>query len=174
MKIKCYFSIFIAILTMTGCTAGREKITFSSESLPAQPQADSIPSPPKIKGLEKEELEKIEVVVFSYLLQKHFGDDEFSAIFLETTDAETSVLAKKFPKHIPPIKTLWHAQIRPNRSPLDRDTSRPAIIFNVNALESENGTVEAIGRWFAGDARAGFYIFELRKSGDDWLIKSMK
>ena len=48
------------------------------------------------------------------------------------------------------------------------------MVFSVDALDPEDGTVEAIGRWFAGDAVTGFYTFQLKKSGEDWHIESVK
>jgi len=63
------------------------------------------------------------------LLQRHFGDDgDYSAIFLQTDEAETAVLMKHYPAHVPPIKPLQRVELRPGKSPLDLDTGRSAMI----------------------------------------------
>lgn len=48
------------------------------------------------------------------------------------------------------------------------------MILSVDTLDPEDGTVEAVGRWFAGDAVTGFYTFELKKIGGKWRIQSVK
>ena len=93
---------------------------------------------------------------------------------LQAEEAETAALMKLYPAHVPPIKPLQRVELRPGKSPLDRETGRPAMILSVDALDPEGDTVEAIGKWFAGDAVTGFYTFTLRKSGDEWHIESVK
>ena len=89
---------------------------------------------------------KVELEIFGWLLQRHFGDDgACSAIFLQAEDAETAVLMKHYPAHVPPIKPLRYLELRPGKSPLDLDTGRPAMILTVEALDPEDETVEAIG-----------------------------
>ena len=48
------------------------------------------------------------------------------------------------------------------------------MVLSVNALDPEDETVEAIGKWFAGDAVTGFYTFKLKESGEEWHIESVK
>ncbi|MGD0746052.1 MAG: hypothetical protein ABSA45_12940, partial [Verrucomicrobiota bacterium] len=79
-----------------------------------------------------------------------------------------------FPNHIPPIKAGYRAELRPGRTPVDKDTGRPAMILSVDVLEPEGDTVAAIGRWHAGDAVTGFYTFKLRKNGAEWIIENVK
>ena len=84
------------------------------------------------------------------------------------------VLMKHYPAHVPPIKPLQHMELRPGKSPLDRNTGQPAMVLSVDALIPEDETVEAIGKWFAGDAVTGFYTFKLKKNGEEWHIESVK
>jgi hypothetical protein len=77
------------------------------------------------------------------------------------------------PRHVPPIKPNDRVELRENRTPLDRDTDRPAIILSREISDPTNQTVEAIGRWYAGGAVAGFYGFELYQVGDDWIIQNV-
>jgi hypothetical protein len=173
-KFQIIFSLLLAWLAM-GCAGNKEKIVFSDEHSQAQERsvAAVIPAPPK--KLEKQDLIKVEVAIYSYLLQRHFWDDgEYSAIFLQGDDAEVAALIKKFPNHVPPIKPDYRAELRPGRTPLDKETDKPAMILSVDALDPENDTVQAIGKWYAGDAVTGFYSFDLKKNGDDWEIESVK
>ena len=51
-------------------------------------------APPK-KTLEQQDRIKIDLEIFGWLLQRHFGDDgAYSAIFLQAEEAETAVLMK--------------------------------------------------------------------------------
>jgi hypothetical protein len=83
-------------------------------------------------------------------------------------------IIKKFPKHVPPIKMSDRAELHPNRTPIDRDTGRPAMILSVEALDPAGDKVDAIGRWYAGGAVSGFYTFALRKSGGNWVVESVR
>jgi hypothetical protein len=177
IAMKLFFTMLCACL-LAGCGTNKEKIIFNDN--PTHPgisknegvMAPVVPTRPK--KLEYRDQFKIDVAVYGYLLQRHFWDDgEYSAIFLQGEDAEVDVLIKKFPDHIPPIKTSNRAELRPNRTPVDRDTGRPAMILSVEALDPTNETVEAIGSWYAGGAVSGFYGFELQKVGDDWIIQNV-
>ena len=171
--LRCNSFLLLAFVT-AGCVANREKISFSDERQPPV-HADSAPIPAPKPKLERQDLAKVEVQVFSYLLQRHLDDSgEYSAVFLEADEGVVQTLMKKFPKNNPPIKLMRHAKIRTGQSPLDLDTDRLAMVLSVNALDPESGMVEAIGRWFAGDAVTGFYTFELEKIGGDWVIQSVK
>jgi len=174
MKIHFVPALLLA-LAAVGCATDREKIVFSDDNLPKHSWHDSPPAAPPKKTLEPQDRTRVELAIFGWLLQRHFGDDgAYSAIFLQAEAAETAVLMKQFPAHVPSIKPLQHVEMRPGKSPLDRDTGRPAMVLSVDALDPEDGTVGAIGRWFAGDAVTGFYTFQLKKSGEDWLIESVK
>ena len=48
------------------------------------------------------------------------------------------------------------------------------MILSVDALEPEGNTVEAIGKWYAGDAVTGHYTFSLKKVDGEWTIESVK
>ena len=173
-KLQIVFSLLLSLL-LAGCATNSEKIIFSDEhsQTQARPVAAAVPSPPK--KLDKRDLIKVELAIYSYLLQRHFWDNgEYSAIFLQGDDAEIAALIKKFPNHVPPIKPDYRAELRPGRTPLDTETGKPAMILSVDALDPEGDTVQAIGRWFAGDAVSGFYSFDLKKSGDDWEIENVK
>ena len=165
----------LLVLMLAGCATDRETIVFSDEIPRQSIRNDSLPAPPPKKSLEKPDRIQIEAEIFGWLLQRHFGDDGgYSAVFLQTGEAETEALMKRFPGHVPPIKPLLRVEMRPGRSPLDRDADRPAMILSVDTLDPEDGTVEAVGRWFAGDAVTGFYTFDLKKIGGEWRIESVK
>ena len=118
---------------------------------------------------------KIDLAVYGFLLNRHFWDtDEYAAIFLQGDDGEVRALLRQFPQHVPPIKPGYHADLRPNLTPRDQDSGRPAMILSVDIVEATNGVAEAIGRWYAGPAVSGFYTFELKKSGDDWAVESSR
>ena len=174
---KIHFNpVLLLALAVAGCATDREKIVFLSDNnLPKRIRNDLPPGPPPKKTLEQQDRTKIDLEIFGWLLQRHFGDDgAYSAIFLQAEEAETAALMKLYPAHVPPIKPLQRVELRPGKSPLDRETGQPAMILSVDALDPEGDTVEAIGKWFAGDAVTGFYTFTLRKSGDEWHIESVK
>ena len=147
-----FCSWILAVCFFAGCGTGRN---------PASPK------------LEETDQFKIDVAVYGFLLNRHFGEDgEYSAIFLAGEDAEVNAVARQFPGHIPPIKPSYRANLQPNRTPLDKDTGRSAMIFSVDILDVTNAPAEAIGRWYAGPAVVGFYTFELEKSGDAWVVRA--
>jgi len=118
---------------------------------------------------------KVNEAVYGYLLQRHFWDDgQYTAIFLQGEDAEVDALRRDFPNHVPPIKPGKRAKLHPNRTPIDRDTDKPAMILGVEASEPVNGTVEAIGTWYGGGAVSGHYAFSLKKVNGEWMIENVK
>lgn len=118
---------------------------------------------------------KIDEAVYGYLLQRHFCDNgEYTAIFLQGEDAEVDVIRRDFPNQVPPIKSGKRAKLHPNRTPIDRDTDKPAMILGVDASEPVNDTVEAIGTWYAGGAASGHYTFSLKKVNGEWMIESVQ
>jgi hypothetical protein len=61
--------------------------------------------------------------------------------------------------------------VHPHKTPLDADTYKPAMILSADVNEpNQDGSVDATGRWYAGDAVTGFRAFHLEKAGDDWQI----
>jgi hypothetical protein len=175
--VKIHFiSTLLLTLAVAGCATERDKIVLiSDDNLPKHIKNDLPPVAPAKKTLEQQDQIKIDLEIFGWLLQRHFGDDgAYSAVFLRAEEAETAVLMKNYPAHVPPIKPLQRVELRPGKSPLDRDTGQPAMILSVDALDPEDDTVEAIGKWFAGDAVTGFYTFTLKKSDEEWHIESVK
>ncbi len=174
MKLQFLFSLLLALVA-AGCSTKKGQIIFSDESTAYQAKTNAVESP-ELKRLEKQDEFKIDLAVYSDLLQRHFWDDgEYSAIFLQGKDAEVNALIRKFPNHVPPIKPAYRAELPLNRTPVDKDTGKPAMILSVDIAEPNAGdSVDAIGRWFAGEAVAGFYTFELKKTGDEWEIESVR
>jgi hypothetical protein len=163
----------VPLLLVSGCASNDEKIYFASASkLPAPPPESSAMA----KGLLKADERKIQMAIYSYLLDRHFWDDaNYTAIFAQADDAVVEALMKKYPTHVPPIKQSFRIDLRSNQSPLDRDTGKPVMILGADVGEpNEDGSVDVIGRWYAGGAVQGFYTFSLKKTGDDWTIASVK
>ena len=173
-KKKIIFTAICACL-LAGCNANKEEIRFSDEGSPEPTNVVAPAVPPQPQKLGKTDLLKVEMAVYGYLLQRHFWDaGDYSAIFLQADDAEVAAIRRAFPNHNPPLKAAFHAGLRPGRTPMDKDTGEPAMILSVDAPEPEGDAVEAIGRWYAGDAVTGFYTFDLKKSGAEWVIESVK
>ena len=150
--------VFLCLLA--GCATDKYSELFLSD--PAQ-------------RLEDGDVFKIEAAVYGYLLGRHFWDqDEYSAIFLEGDNARVAALIRQFPNHVPPIKPSDRIELHPNRTPIDKDTGRPAIIFSAKAMDPTNGVAEAIGSWYAGGAVSGLYAFVLVKVDGQWAIQSVK
>jgi hypothetical protein len=171
MKLKIFFAT-LGVCLLAGCGTDKERFVDERPQPPNRP-ADSLIAPSK--KLSEQDLFKVELAVYSYLLQRHFWDEnEYSAVFLQGDDDEVAALIKIIPDHVPPIKTSDHADLRPNRTPIDRDTGQPAMILSVDALDPEGDTVQAVGKWYAGGAVSGFYTFALKKNGGDWMIESVK
>ena len=176
--VKTALSFLFAILSaclVAGCSSDKEYIRFSDERLPETTNVAATAALPQAPRLGKDDLLKVEMAVYGYLLQRHFWDaGEYSAIFLQADDAEVKAIRRIFPNHIPPIKAACRAELRPGRTPVDKDTGGPAMILSVDALEPEGDTVAAIGKWHAGDAVTGHYIFSLKKLNGEWTIESVK
>jgi hypothetical protein len=118
---------------------------------------------------------KIEAAVYGYLLEKHpWDNNEYTAVFLEGSDARVAALIRKFPNQVPPIKLSNRMQLRPNQTPIDKDTGKPAMILSAKAMEPTNDVSEAIGTWYAGGALSGMYAFVLVKADGEWTIQSAK
>ena len=115
-------------------------------------------------------------MIFSYLLERHFWDlADYSAVFLQADDKEVAALIKKYPDHNPPIKQSSHAKLQAHHTPMDKDTNKPAMILSVEVNEpNADGSVDALGRWYAGDAVTGFRAFNLKKVDGAWQIATVK
>ena len=171
-------ALMTSLILLSGC-ADQKPIQFSDQhmaTLGSRAEAPSAsPKKPEIQKLSKTDLFKVEVAVYHDLLQRHFWDNgEYSAVFLQGDDDEVDALIKEFPNHVPPIKRSSSADLRPNRTPMDKDTGKPAMILSVDTLDPVDNTVQAVGKWYAGGAVSGFYTFALKKDGADWVIESAK
>jgi hypothetical protein len=162
----------VAGFLTVGCQSDKTVIPFSDEASVPRLDTNSV-ALPRASGLPKEDEAKIEIQVFSNLLTKHFWEDgDYTAIFLRADDAEVAALQKQFPDRKPPIKESYRVDLKPNQSPRDKDTGMPAMILSVDMDEpAADGTVTAIGKWYAGGAVTGFYSYQLKKIGDDWVIQ---
>jgi len=174
MKSKIVFAT-LCVCLLAGCFTNKEQIVFSDEPSVRQ-VTNTVAVLPQSNKLEKVDELKVREVVFGYLLSRHFWDDgEYSAIFFQGKDDEVDALIKKFPDHIPPIKPSYRAELPPDRTPIDKDTGKPAMILSANVGEpNADDSIDAIGRWYAGGAVTGVYSFVLKKSGDSWEIESVK
>ena len=116
---------------------------------------------------------KIETAVIGYMLERPvWKPGEYGAIFLKGDDDEVAALIRRFPNHEPPIRPSDRVMLQPNRTPIDKDTGRPAIILSADVPESFGGEAEALGQWYAGPAVTGHYVFKLKKVGEEWKIES--
>jgi hypothetical protein len=173
LKIKLTLApLVVALLAAaTGCASHKDKIVFTDDAdiRAAMASAATTPAQPR---LEKADELKIEQVIFGYLLDRHFWDlADYSAVFLQADDSQVKVMINKFPDHIPPIKYNYHVIAHPHKTPLDADTNKPAMILSADVNEpNADETVDAIGRWYAGDAVTGFRAFHLQKVDGDWQI----
>jgi len=161
---------------VVGCASHPVKIPFSDEpEIKAATVASAAPAPAP-KRLDKADEYQIEQRLFGYLLERHFWDlGDYSAVFLQADDAEVQAVMRQYPTHVPPVKPSSHAQVRAHRPPLDKDTNKPAMILSADVNEpNADGTVDAIGRWYAGDAVAGFRTFRLKHVDHDWEISEVK
>jgi hypothetical protein len=157
---------------LAGCSWDKETIHFSDEHLQRPPEP-LIGTSPASSKLSRQDLLKVKLAVYGFLLERHFWDDGgYSAVFVQGSDDEVDAVIKEFPQHIPPVKTSDHAQLFPNRTPMDKDTGQPAMILSVDAADPEDGLVQAIGKWYAGGAVSGFYTFTLENDGAGWVIES--
>jgi hypothetical protein len=155
-------SIFVAVFLclLAGCASNKQAEKFSSDPMQKLEDGDEF---------------KIEAAVYGYLLERHFSDqDEYTAIFLEGSNARVAALIRKFPNHVPPIKPSDRIQLHLNQTPIDKDTGKPAMILSAKAMDPTNGVAEAIGTWYAGVAVSGLYAFVLVKVDGEWTIQSVQ
>ena len=177
MKTGLQFAFaLLLVLAAASCATDKEKIVFSDEPMARPPATNAAVALSQPKKLEKADELKVREVVFGYLLSRHFWDDgDYSAVFLQGDDDEVGALIKKNQSHVPPIKPSYRADLPPNRTPIDKDTGKPAMILSVDVSELNTyDSVDALGKWYAGGAVTGFYSFVLKKSGGDWVIESVR
>ncbi|MGO8837208.1 MAG: hypothetical protein ACLP7I_03245 [Limisphaerales bacterium] len=117
---------------------------------------------------------KIEAAVYGYLLEKHPWEGEYAAIFLQGSDDRVTALINKLPKHAPPLKPASRAVLRPNETPIDRATGKPALLLSAKAVGPTNGVSEAVGTWYGGVEASGLYAFVLVEIDGQWTIQSAK
>ena len=166
--------VLVALISgpFAGCVNYSEKIVFTSEPAPYQSPA---PPPVLALGLSRAEVTQVERAVFAQLLQRDFGDGgDYSAVFLKADERETGWFQKQFPRHIPPIKQLWHADLREGFAPVDKVTGRAALWLSAEVTDPENGIVTGLGRWNGGAAVKGFHSYKLQKKGAEWLLEVAK
>jgi len=173
MNVKTHLAVAL-LAVATGCASHHDKIVFSDEADLRALTAAAAPAAQK--RLDKADELQIEQSVFSYLLERRLWDlATYSAIFLQADDAQVAALMNKYPDHVPPIKPSKRAKLKSHRPPLDRDTKKPAMILTVEVNEPNlDGTVDAVGRWYAGDAVTGFRAFRLQKGDAGWQITEVK
>lgn len=177
MKLKFYFfSLAIFGLIATGCSSNQKPIVFlSAVKVPAFAES-SAASPAELKGVSKVDEQGIDVAVFSYLLKQNLWDNgDYSAIFLQADDNVVQGLIQKFPHHNPPIKQSSHLDLHSAKMPLDRDTGLPVLILGTEiGAPKADGSVDVVGRWYAGNVVKGHDTFTLKKKGNDWIISAVK
>jgi hypothetical protein len=174
MKLKNQLSLSLLVLA-TGCASHKDKIVFSDDAEVRAASASAVAAPLQ-KKLDKADELKIEQVIFGYLLERHFWDlADYSAVFLSADDAQVAVMMKKYPDHNPPIKQSYHASLPSHQAPVDKDTNKPAMILSADVNEpNADDSVDALGRWYAGDTVAGFRAFNFKKVAGDWQIVTVK
>jgi hypothetical protein len=159
-----------AAAAFCGCARHYEKIEFLSEGPLTHIDSAAPPQKPSLTGAE---VKQVEQQLFEHLLNGHFGDDgDYSAIFLQADEAQTDALMKEFPQHLPPVKPLWHANIRPGLSPQDKDTGKPAMIFSCEVGEPDGDTLTGVAHWYAGEAVKGFYPVTFKKTSTGWAASA--
>jgi hypothetical protein len=173
---KSKIPLTLGLLAFTAGCVDHEKIVFSDEADIRTDTSASVVAQPAPKHLEKADELKIEQLIFGYLLEGHFWDaGDYTAVFIQADDSQVDALIKKYPNHVPPIKQSDHALVQAHHTPMDKDTNRSAMILSADVNEpNADDSVDAIGRWYAGDAVTGFHQFHLIKLNDDWQIAEVK
>jgi hypothetical protein len=162
----------LALLLAAGC-GSYDPVYFASE---AKPPAFITGTNSAARYLSKPDEKQIQLVVYSQLLGRDLaGGGVYSAIFVQADDDVVEALIKKFPSHVPPIKQSKHIDVRSGKVPLDKETGKPVIILGADVGEpATDGSVEVVGRWYAGNDVKGVSVFSLRKTGADWAILGTK
>jgi len=117
----------------------------------------------------------MEGLVYGYLLERDFwSEGDFSAVFLKGRDEDVAAFIRKFPHHVPPLKTSDRVKLREASSPIDKETGKPAMLLAAIVSDPSGDTTEAIGTWYAGPAVTGKYVFRLKRVAGTWTIESVK
>jgi hypothetical protein len=174
MKVKFQLGLGLLILA-AGCTTHKDKIVFSDDAEIRAAAAGAVVQPAQ-KNLDKADELQIEQLIFGYLLERHFWDlADYSAVFLSADEAQVTAMIRKYPDHLPPIKHSSRASLPGHRTPVDKDTNKPAMILSAEVSEpNADDSVDALGRWYAGDAVTGFRAFNLKKADGEWQIVNVK
>ena len=160
---------------LTGCRTDKSDIVFTDQATMPHIETNSPAlALQKRNSLARPDEDKIDLAVFGNLMTRHFWDDGgYTAIFLQADDEVVAALQKQFVDRKPPVKEAYRVNLQPNMAPRDRDTGQPAMILSADVSDPEaDGSVTAIGKWYAGGAVAGFYSYQLKKVGDDWEIQN--
>lgn len=171
-KLQHLAAVVALVFVAAGC-GSYDPVPFVSE---ARPPAFVTGTNAVSDYLSKADEKDIQMVVYSYLLGRDLTDGgQYSAFFVQADDDLVEELIKKFPGHVPPIKQSYHIDLRANQSPLDKDTGKPVMILGADIGEANpDGTVDVIGRWYAGVAVKGFYKLSLKKNGSQWELTGAK
>jgi hypothetical protein len=167
------FGLGLLLVLAAGCATDKTPIVFLSQpQIPQYMTADAAVA----KGISKDDEQKIDVLVFTYMLNKHpWNDGDYAAIFLQADDSVVDAMIYKFPKRNPPIKRGDRLDLHSAQTPVDRDTGLPVLILGVDVQDpGADGSVVASGRWYAGSDVKGYFTFTLKKAGDDWTMLSVK
>jgi hypothetical protein len=120
-----------------------------------------------------EETQMAGMVYANLLARRNFADGEYSAIFVKGSAAEVAALMRQFPNHIPKIKPLARLQLVPNRTPIDLDTGKSAVLLGVSVGEAEEDRAEAVATVNAGPLMSSTLIFGLRRVKGQWGVESI-
>lgn len=167
------YGLGLLLVLAAGCSTDKTPIVFLSEAKIPQHLADDTAV---AKGISKEDEQKIDLLVFAYMLNQHpWNDGDYAAIFLQADDNVVDAVINKYPKRNPPIKHGDRLDLHSAQTPVDRDTGLPVLILGVDVQDpAADGSVVANGRWYAGSDVKGYFTFNLKKTGEDWSVVSAK
>jgi hypothetical protein len=171
LKLPLLFAAFAGLLAAV--CGSYEPVYFASEVKPPALVTGTNRAP---DYLPKADEQQIQLAVYSYLLGRDLTEGgQYSALFIQADDDVVDALIKKFPAHVPPIKPSYHIDLRSSQSPLDKDTGKPVMILGADIGEANpDGSMDVIGRWYAGVAVKGFYKISLVKQGGEWRMVGAK
>lgn len=168
-KHACTLSLLVIL--SAGCAEQKPIVFLSEPKIPMTP-VGNMTAP----GVSKEDEQKIDLVVFTYMLGQHpWNDGDYAAIFLQADDSVVDAMINQFPHRNPPIKRGDRLDLHSAQMPVDRDTGLPVLILGADVQEPEaDGSVMVSGHWYAGTDVKGSFNFILKKAGEDWKIASVK
>ena len=89
---------------------------------------------------------EIKTAVYRHLFGLGFWRQrEYSATFLQGSDAEVEKFMRVFPEQRPKIKRSSLAELRPYSTPIDRETGQPAVILSATGASIEGAVAGAVG-----------------------------